>query len=48
MIKLIAKKDKSMSNVECVYWLFFFVLFLFLDVNWCVKPGMFFLCAVRY
>ena len=26
----------------------FFVLFLFLDVNWCVKPGMFFLCAVRY
>ena len=22
--------------------------FLFLDVNWCVKPGMFFLCAVKY
>ena len=31
-----------MSNVYIGY------SFLFLDVNWCVKPGMFFLCAVKY
>ncbi len=44
MIKLIAKKIKLclMSNVYIGY------SFLFLDVNWCVKPGMFFLCAVEY